>query len=701
MTYDYLILTEKSSEYDAFIQALGGKTGNFNGHSYYLVHSQGHLLELADPEDQVSPALKEQYKSWNLQYLPWNINEFILKKEIKKDKKGKNIGKPAKYAVKLLDSIKKASQQCRAIVIATDTDYSSGEGELLAWEIINQIGWHGPVYREYHDDESVEGIQRAMRKLKDISVQNEDGDYVKAEVRNKWDFASIQLTRAATSIVRDDGYYVKVVNEGRLKSVIITFVYKRLQAIKNYVKKPFYEVKFKDNQGHIYARKIDPKDEKKLVKVRHNDLSQAKQEQTTYQTPQNVVEVKNTLKSQAPKTLIDMSKIDGLLSKKGYPSKMIKSVYQTLYEAKYLSYPRTSDKTITPEQFDELVANRKKIASVVGVDLNLLTHLEGRKNSIKKAATHGANRPGHKIPHDLNEIRNVFGSASKQTQDCAADMYKLVAKSALAILGEDYQYYQVTAHLSSNPEFITSFDVPAKYNYKRIYGFLKDKQVNPIGNVASSFIYEGANPKPSAPTKEWVYRKLNSYKYSIGQAATQQSTMASLTDKSSNAYLLSSDKKGHLGLTEQGLFAALIAMNTYIASPQVTVQLFQAMQAVGKFKLPPDALLDTVNQVVQHDLPIMSKNIKLVEQVIAKPKKKDPGDYCRLNYEGKEINLKRTWGEHTFTDQELATLATGNPITFKYKGRDVSGKLGPNKYHGKTYINFIPDFKQKRKRGNK
>ena len=116
----------------------------------------------------------------------------------------------------ILNSIKDAAQNAKAIVIATDND-PSGEGELLAWEIIEYIRWNGTVLREYHDDETPKSIRKAMSNLKDVSDKNQDGEYLKGLVRNKWDFSSMQLTRLATSYAREAGFNVKVANQGRLK----------------------------------------------------------------------------------------------------------------------------------------------------------------------------------------------------------------------------------------------------------------------------------------------------------------------------------------------------------------------------------------------------------------------------------------------------------------------------------------------------
>lgn len=685
MQYDYLVLTEKESEYEAFKKALGGSSGIFNNHSFQLVHAQGHLLELDDPENQVSPALKEKYKSWDLKNLPWDLNDFSWKKV---PKRNKQTGKPAAYVLNLLRSIRKASQQAKAIVIATDTDYSTGEGELLAWEIINAIGWQGPVYREYHDDESEAAIQKAMRDLHDVSNQSKDGWYVKAYVRNRWDYGSMQLTRAATLIARMSGFYVSVVNQGRLKSVMLSQVFLRLEAIKHYVKKPYYEVKFKDEFGNVYSRTLSPDNSNSS---RHTLKKQTEEELNKY-APTTVTIDEKVLKHQPPHTLIDLAKIDGILSKKGYPSKMIRDVYQKLYQEKYLSYPRTEDQTVTKAQFDELVQNRNYIASLVGVDLQLLTHLTPRKKLVVESATHGANRPGHKIPRSLGELKRFF--SNPQEKQCAVDIYELVAKSALAILGEDYQYNHFKAHVTAYPDFTCSYNQPANLGYKKIYG-TKPKPTNEPGKNAKGFIDKGVNPKPKAPTKDWLYKKLSSYKYSIGTAATQQSTMTTITDNDSGSYLMT-NTKGKLGLTKQGLLSALLARNTYIASPQVTIQLFQGMQAVGKFKLAPDRLLATVNQVVKHDLPVMVENAKTIKNWVKPAAKKNPGDYVQLHYQGKIIQLKRTWGNHTFTSDELKALDAGQAISFRYGRRRITGQLGPKKYHGKTYINFIADFTKRK-----
>ncbi|WP_295730225.1 DNA topoisomerase [uncultured Limosilactobacillus sp.] len=689
MSYDYLILNEKKDAFENFKKALGGSQGMFNGHSYKLVHAQGHLLKLEDPEYQVPEQLRERYKSWDPKYIPWNISDFAWRKRPKNDQ-----------ARKLLKQIRDASKNAKAIVIATDDD-PSGEGELIAWEIIIAIRWNGPVYREYHDDEEADSIRKALSNLKDVSNPEQDGDYLKSSTRTKWDYLSMPLTRLATSYARNGGYYVRnSVRLGRLKSTMVAFVYQRLQEIQNYVKKPYYEVKYQDDQGHLYARKT-PKNEDELKKLRHADKASAVKEAYQFTNPGHVSGVKRTTKHQSPKTLLDLSKLDAILSKQGYPSKTIQDVYQQLYQEHYVSYPRTEDKYITSDQFATLVQNAIKVAKVVGVDPQLLQHWEPRPSIVKGKATHGANRFGKRVPRDLDEIRNVVKNANDG--DCAVDIYRLVAKSTLAIFGNDYEYEAIEAQIAEHPEFVTHFNVPVNYNYKLIFnlGNLPQQQ-KPIGQEAKVIIDEGVNPKPSKPTKEWLYKRLSKYgKNGIGTAATQQSTMSELTLPQGKAHMFN-DERGILSLTDQGLMAALLSQNTFIANPHITVQLFDGMDQIGKFEKEPDKVLATVNQVIDHDNPIIEKNVDLLAGKFEKRKQQNASfsdnDYQDITFNGEHKRIKKVWGSHRFTPEELNQLANGETISFTYtikgKPKIVSGKLGNAKFHGKSYFGFIADFNQ-------
>ena len=116
-----------------------------------------------------------------------------------------------------------------------------------------------------------------------------------------------------------------------------------------------------------------------------------------------------------------------------------------MYEAGIVSYPRTEDKCITIDQFNQLLPFVDSIARVVGVDTSLLTHRAPRKTHIKKGMAHGANRPGLTVPKSLSEL-GKYGAG-------AEEIYTILAKNYLATLCENFVYESQKGHLAKYPEF--------------------------------------------------------------------------------------------------------------------------------------------------------------------------------------------------------------------------------------------------------
>lgn len=172
-------------------------------------------------------------------------------------------------------------------------------------------------------DESTTGIQKAMRQLRDVSDKMADGEYIKGESRNRWDFASMQLTRIATTSAKKAGFQV-VAREGRLKSVIVWRIYQQLEAIKNYVKMPFFEVKFKDPAGHIFGR-VTPQGD--VVPWRFSTKAQAEEDIEQYHNSV-VVNEKHQTRTQAPGKLLDLAGLASILAPRGFSSKEVLSTYQ-------------------------------------------------------------------------------------------------------------------------------------------------------------------------------------------------------------------------------------------------------------------------------------------------------------------------------------------------------------------------------------
>ena len=414
-----LILAEKPSAARNFAKALGGKTGSYAGTEYKITNLRGHVMGLLPPDRQVPADKADFYKSWELENLPWDLDDFAWKKGILSGCKD------------IISGLKDELKGADCVVIATDVD-PSGEGELLAWEALEKCGWNGPTKRMYFADEAPASVQKAFRERKTLPSMDKDGDYVKAVVRERWDLASMQFTRAATLVARKKGFRT-VVRQGRLKSVMVKLTGDQLKAYNEYVRKPFYEARFKDENGNIFARKTDDPVDIRFDSPDKVDLSQLHDSA--------VVEDSRAKKHTVPGKLLDLAGLSAILAKQGFKPANVLKTYQEMYENQIVSYPRTEDKEVTPEQFGELLPFVDKIAGVVGVDTSLLSHRTARKTHVKEGGAHGANRPGINVPESLAGLEKGYGKIGSA-------IYSVLAKNYLAMLAEDYRTYRNASPLS-------------------------------------------------------------------------------------------------------------------------------------------------------------------------------------------------------------------------------------------------------------
>ena len=511
------ILTEKPSAMLNFMKALGGSSGTYHGESFVLCSAAGHLYEYKAPAEQVPRSYQNEVSAWSFSTMPWDETQFRWKREAKDGSSS------------MLKQIKQTLSGCDEIAIATDVD-PTGEGQLLAWEILDELGLTKgkKISRFLFMDESAKEIQKAFVNRQLLPPMRHDPEYMKAEFRSQWDLLSMQFTRVATLCSGRKA----VLRQGRLKSVMVQLTGDGLKAVAEYKKVPFFMNKFKDENGVIYTNPKEP---------RYPDKSQVPQ---TY-VAGPVVKDDTKMMRKAPPKLLDLAGLSSRLSSQGFKAKDVLAVYQKMYEKQIVSYPRTEDSVITPEQFTELLPLVDKIAGVVGVDPSILTHRTPRSTHVKTGCAHGANRPGPNVPDSLDSLL-VYGK-------CGPQIYEILARNYLAMLAEDYEYESQKGHVVQYPDFKGTASVPKKDGWKAVFSddspAAEDENKKGIGTQATPFIAEGANPKPPTPTMKWLMRQLE--KCDVGTGATRTSTFADVTNSKAK-YPLLTETRGKLGITEYG-----------------------------------------------------------------------------------------------------------------------------------------------------
>lgn len=657
------ILAEKPSAMRNMAKAFKGTSGTFNGEQFKLCCARGHLFEFLDPEQQVPKDLQAKYKSWLLENMPWDHGDFAWKYGPRGD------------ASQILEDINDVFEECDEICIATDDD-PSGEGTLLAGEIIIELGFDGrrKISRMFFADESPKELQKAFANRKKFKSVRDDPDYIKALYRSKWDMLSMQFTRIATKC--GDGQ--SVLRQGRLKSAMLLLVGQQLEKVAAYKKIPYYQWRFQDENGNKF---VDPEEPSVPDKSQLDDGKYG---------PSPVVPEDIQRKKQAPPRLIDLASLSARLASKGFKAQEVLSVYQKMYEAQVVSYPRTEDKAITQEQFNELLPLAPAIASVVGVDPSVLTHKSPRAGFVKEGMAHGANRPGTNVPKALPDLA--------QYGKCAEDIYVILARSYLAMLCEDYEYDAQDAHLEKYPSFRSHVNIPVagKAGWKAVYDDDSDPDEagneKGFGKSAEPFIYEGFPPKPQAPTMKWLMNQLD--KANVGTGATRTSTYAEVTNEKSK-YPLMLDKKGKISMAQCGEMGYRLLPGTHIGTLEITAHVFEDMELIAKGQKDPEECLKEVAGFVVDDMNAMAAN---GEKMRADLGVTFQGGVAAERFEGtwngKPVKPKRIWSGHRFTDEECAKLLAGEEITITATsaktGREFTckGHLEEDTYKGKKYVGF-------------
>lgn len=663
------ILAEKPSAARAMALALGGAKGNYGGTNYEITHARGHLYELAQPQDQVPGAteeMKADLKAWKLDKLPWDLGRFSWKQV------------PQTGVAGLLRDIKAAFSAADEICIATDVD-PSGEGGLIAVNIIKELGFENKkISRMYFTDEAPSSFQKAFISRKVIPNLDKFDEYLMSSFRNAWDFASIQFTRVATAAASQDA----VLRQGRLKSAMILLVGDQLKAHNDYVKTSMFQNRFRDENGVMYVNPDEPR-------------FATQGEVPKIYSASDVVLDSRTMKRTAPPRLLDLAGLSARLSSKGFTAEVVLSTYQKMYEAQVVSYPRTEDKTITTEQFKELLPLVNKIAGLVDVDPAILTQRSPRRTHVKDSGAHGANRPGPKVPGSLDQLKSTFGPA-------APAIYVELARSFLAMVAEDYVYESQDGHVKDYPDFKGRASVPQSPGWKAVFstGDVDDEDENAqgLGRRAEPTVHEIIPPRPEHPSMKWLMKQLE--RRDVGTGATRTSTYAEVTRAQSvkNKFPLMIEKRGKITMTEFGDMSYRLLPGTRIGDLSVTEQVFSTMKAIAEGRTTMEAELAHVADWVREDIETMQRNAAHMRKELGLSEQKQMKEKAEGTWNGEPIRFTREWSGHRFTDAEVAKLLAGDEIEFQATSARTGnafsaiGKLERQEYNGNSYVGFKADF---------
>lgn len=329
------IIAEKPSVAREIAQILNAnniKDGYFEGNGYCVTWTLGHLVSLGMPEDY-------GIRGFDKASLPIFPSPFILTPRKTKPANLKNY-QPDPSALKQLQIIKNVFSQCSSIIAATD---AGREGELIFRYIYNYLQCNKPFERLWISSLTEKAIQEGFNNLK--SGSDFDGLYDAAKARSEADWlVGINASKALSIAANNDVYSL-----GRVQTPTLALICKRFQVNKNFKQKTYWQIQLQHRKDYLNFTS--------LSNQQWEDKKQAEQilkaiEREGRATVEDVFI--NTVKEQSP-LLFDLTELQKEANRKlGLSADEVLQTAQSLYEKKFITYPRTGSKYIPQDLWSEI-----------------------------------------------------------------------------------------------------------------------------------------------------------------------------------------------------------------------------------------------------------------------------------------------------------------------------------------------------------
>ena len=477
-----LIIAEKPSLARNIVAGIGKmdkKDGYFINESYIVSWAFGHLFSLADIEAYTG----ESAGKWNLDKLPCFPESFRF--ELRRDGDGE-IDKGVEKQFKILKSLCNR-EDVDTIVNAGDADR---EGEIIVRLCIDNTGASGKAKKRlWLPDQTPETVRRALSEMKDESEYDNLANEGYARTYIDWLYG-VNLTRYATVMT---GRLLRV---GRVIVPIVRAIYERDLEIKNFTPEIYYAINSQEKTG---GEKIELLSKRKFAK---NEFNQAEELAHAYNEAGAVVTASTSKKDRIlPGKLFSLSTLQNTLGKK-YKMSMEESlkIVQKLYEAGYLTYPRTNSEYLATAEKDKIRAIISNV-SKLGYPVKFKDSKTVFDDS--KIESHSALTPTYKIPDKsaLSEKESqVYSTVFRRfvavfcAEDCVAK------KGEIKIKVGEYEEFSLKGTVILEPGW-TKYD-----DYSG-----KDKILPPLSVGDKVNIAFSPAEKQTTPPKHYTIETLNNY----------------------------------------------------------------------------------------------------------------------------------------------------------------------------------------------
>lgn len=377
-----LVIAEKPSVALSIAKVLGvndKKDGYVEGNGYKVSWCVGHLIQMANPD-----AYDSRYAKWNMEDLP------IFPKEYKYE-----VTKATKKQFSILKKLMNESS-IDTIINACD---AGREGEAIFRLVYTEASCKKKVERLWISSMEDSAIKEGFSHLRDGSEYNSLFASAQARAIADW-LVGMNISRLYSCL------YQQNYSVGRVQTPTLAMIVKRDDEIAHFKKEKYYTVELLTDGFSLSSERIDDIETAKRLKnkvgntIQLNDVTQ-KEKITNPELPFDLT----TLQRECNKFF-------------GYSAKQTLDYAQSLYEKKFITYPRTDSRCLT----EDMIVNT--LNNIVGKNDFDKERVKAVFNS-KKVTDHHAIIPTiSSLKEDLSKL-----------PESEAKVYRLILNKLHASLG--------------------------------------------------------------------------------------------------------------------------------------------------------------------------------------------------------------------------------------------------------------------------
>lgn len=316
-----LVIAEKPSVAISIAKVIGAtkkKDGYYEGSGYRVSWCVGHLIQMANPD-----SYDEKYAKWNMEDLPIVPSEY--KYEVSKSTK-----KQFSVLKKLLND-----KEIENVINACD---AGREGESIFRLVYNQANCKKKMKRLWISSMEDSAIKDGFNNLKDGSYYDDLFESAKARAIADW-LVGMNISRLYSCLYKQN-YSV-----GRVQTPTLAMIVNRDDEISNFKKEKYYTVELSLDKISLSTDRIDDKTTtEQLINLVGNSIE--------------ITDVFQKEKITKPELPFDLTTLQRECNKYfGYSAKQTLDYAQSLYEKKFITYPRTDSRCLTEDMITSVINN--------------------------------------------------------------------------------------------------------------------------------------------------------------------------------------------------------------------------------------------------------------------------------------------------------------------------------------------------------